>query len=275
MAIQAAQHWLVERGGHYPVMAASSGMGSDATPAAEVDQHFRRLRDLTPEQAQASLALTYELAPRVRRPGLPKPGAQFCARLGCQRRATFERPLCHAHWEEWDAYKLAECARCHWLLSPGIEEAFSFFGLVDQETRDIEFHCDPCLAEVLPPDQWPWKGGPDHEKLGEVPGALAHAPLVRVRHLVYILKLTGGEMYVGQTANLVIRMREHRDGLVKSTKGRNPKLVHFERYEGERARVDEREKELTLLNQDPWGRRRLRELVENFQAPLRLVDFDA
>ena len=273
MAVEAARHWLVERGGHYPVMAASSAMGSDAAPAVEVDEHFRRLRDLTPEQAQASLVLTHELAPRVRRPGLPKPGAQFCARLGCERRATFDYPLCHAHWEEWDAYKLAECARCHWLLSPDIEEAFHW--AAGEGIDDTDFHCDPCLAEVLGADGWPWAQRPDREKLGEVPSALAHAPLVRVLHYVYILKLDGGEMYVGQTANLVIRMREHRDGLVQSTKGKNPNLVCFEPYEGEKARVTERENELTRLNQDPVGRRRLREMVENFRAPLRLVDLNA
>ena len=271
MVVEAARHWLVGRGGHYAVMAASSAMGSDAAPAAEVDEHFRWLRDLTPEQSQASLALTYELAPRVRRPGLPKAGAQFCARLGCQRGATFEKPLCYAHWKEWDAYELAECARCHWVLSPDIDEAFHWSAR--EGIDDTDFHCDPCLAEVLGPDQW--EQPPDRETLGEVPSMLAHAPLVRVLRYVYILKLDGGEMYVGQTANLVIRMREHRDGLVQSTKGRNPKLVCFEPYEGEKARVTERETELTLLNQDAMGRRRLREMVESFQAPLRLVDFNA
>ena len=274
LAVDAARNWLVDRGGHYPVMVASRAMGANAAPTTEVDEHFRKLRDLSPQEAQASLAVTRELATAVRRPGLPKPGSQFCARLGCQRPATFERPLCHPHWKEWDAYELAECARCHWLLAPDFNEAFGFSGLVE-ERSDVGFHCDPCLAEVLHPDEWPWKGGPDRERLGEVPVVLAHAPLVRVLRYVYILKLDGGEMYVGQTPNLVIRMQEHRDGLAPSTKGKHPRLVYFETYEGEKARVTERENELTLRNLDGLGRRRLREMVENFQAPLRLVDFNA
>ena len=71
-----------------------------------------------------------------------------------------------------------------------------------------------------------------------------------------------------------IRAR-HRDGLVPSTKGKHARLVYFKTYEGEKARVTERENELTLRNLDGLGRRRLREMVENFQAPLRLVDLNA
>ena len=82
-------------------------------------------------------------------------------------------------------------------------------------------------------------------------------------------------MYVGQTPDLAVRMREHRDGLVQTTNGGNPKLAYFETHVGYKAKVSEREDELTLLNQLPLGRRRLRELIEDFQAPLRLVDLDA
>ena len=140
------------------------------------------------------------------------------------------------------------------------------------ELPRVNFHCDPCLAVVLGDDEWSQMEGPNWELLGEIPSSIAHAPLVYVVWYVYILKLNDAQMYVGQTPNLVVRMREHRDNLVQSTRGKSPKLVYFETHEGNRGRVTKREGELTLLNLDPLGRRRLRELVENFQAPLRLVD---
>jgi len=269
MAVESARHQLAMLGGHYPVMVTTSAMGSGAAPAAEIDDHFRMIADLTLEAVQASLLQTRELARRVHRPGLPKPGGQFCARVGCQRAATFDRPLCYAHWKEWDAYELAECARCHWLLEPGIEEAFHWSLAED---LDEGFHCDPCLGEVLGEDGWPFANQLNRDKLGEVPSPIARAALVRVLRYVYILKLDDGAMYVGQTPNLAVRMREHRDNLVESTKHRSPKLAYFETHEGIKYRVSDREDELTLMNLDPLGRRRLREMIENFQAPLRLVD---
>ncbi|MFQ6026410.1 MAG: GIY-YIG nuclease family protein [Dehalococcoidia bacterium] len=108
-----------------------------------------------------------------------------------------------------------------------------------------------------------------------MPEIIAHAKLERTTYHVYILKLVDGGFYVGQTNNLKIRMLEHRDGLQSHTKGKDPKLVYFEQFEGDRDGVSERENELTKLNQSPKGRRRLREMIENFRGPLRLLDLDA
>ena len=271
MAVESARSSLVSRGGHYPVMVTTSAMGPDAAPTTEINDHFRRIADLAPEAVRASLLQTRELARRVHRPGLPKPGGQFCARVGCQRAATFDRPLCYAHWKGWDGYELAECERCHWLLSPEVGEAFHWS---IAEDLDVGFHCDPCLAEVLGEDGWPFANRLNREQLGEVPTPIARAPLARVLRYVYILKMDDGDMYVGQTPNLVVRMREHRDNLVQSTKHRSPRLVYFETHEGVKDLVSDREDKLTLMNLDPLGRRRLREMIENFQAPLRLVDLN-
>ena len=60
--------------------------------------------------------------------------------------------------------------------------------------------------------------------------------------------------------------------LAQTSRGKNPRLVYFESYEGRRVHVSDREDELTVLNQTPFGRRRLREKIEEFQSPLRLID---
>jgi len=48
------------------------------------------------------------------------------------------------------------------------------------------------------------------------------------RFFVYILKLDGGEFYIGHTRDLRPRLFEHKDGTTPSTKGRTIKLQYFE-----------------------------------------------
>ena len=80
---------------------------------------------------------------------------------------------------------------------------------------------------------------------------------------------------LGQTTNLRVRLQEHRDGQQPQTKERDPRLVYFEQFDGARDEVRERENDLTRLNQTGAGRRRLREMIERFREPLRLLDLDA
>ena len=53
-------------------------------------------------------------------------------------------------------------------------------------------------------------------------------------YYVYILKIKGiknKNFYIGYTSNLHKRLQEHIDGLVKSTRNRNPKLIYYEAYQ--------------------------------------------
>ena len=52
-------------------------------------------------------------------------------------------------------------------------------------------------------------------------------------------------------------------------------MVYFEQFVDRRDDVRERENELTLLNQTGSGRRRIREMIEEFREPLRLLDLEA
>ena len=108
------------------------------------------------------------------------------------------------------------------------------------------------------------------------PSALdTHARIVRKARYVYVLKLSDGSFYVGQTTDLTIRLEEHRDGIQRQTKGNDPRLVWYESYEGDRDVVKEREEQLTRMNLGGAGRRRLRLMIERFRAPLRLLDLEA
>ncbi len=101
---------------------------------------------------------------------------------------------------------------------------------------------------------------------------LVQIKLEYIVHHVYILKLSDGTFYIGRSENLVIRLQEHKDGTQQQTRGMDPKLVYFERFEGERDEVRERENDLTLMNQTGTGRRQLREMIEDLPVAKILAD---
>ena len=49
----------------------------------------------------------------------------------------------------------------------------------------------------------------------------------------------------------------------------------YDSFEEEKDAVNEREGELTVMNQTGAGRRRLRQMIDRFRAPLRLLDLEA
>ena len=194
---------------------------------------------------------------------------QSCGKWGCDKGATYEKPLCYDHWVEWEEWELEECNRCHWFYSGDDSVRYDMGDYFDE----FPYHCDECLGTTLIEQgrPRPWINKTDYENRRVLP----HAPIERPIRYVYVMKLSDGKYYVGQTTNLNIRLREHRDGLQSQTNGKDPKLVYFETFEGMRAEVDEREKELTQRNQSGAGRRRIREMIEGFREPLRLLDLEA
>ena len=59
-----------------------------------------------------------------------------------------------------------------------------------------------------------------------------HGPVEHQLRYLYILKISGGKYYIGQTNDIELRLQEHRDGLTRSTVGKNPQLVYFEEWRG-------------------------------------------
>ncbi len=195
---------------------------------------------------------------------------QFCARWGCDKKATYSKPLCYEHWREWEAWELDECNRCHYFFDDG---DFVGYDLADDE--DLEGYprmCNACLDLTLEVDgkEKMWK----FQEVERRP-IIAHADIERPVRYVYILKLSDGTFYVGQTNDLTIRLQEHRDGQQTQTRGKDPKMVYIESFVGMRKSINDREMELTLLNTSEQGRRKLRQLIEEFRAPLRLLDLES
>ena len=87
---------------------------------------------------------------------------------------------------------------------------------------------------------------------------------------VYILKIRDAngrvDFYVGQTNDLLVRLTEHRDGVTKTTAGKDPQLVWFMPVLGrEEALYFEKELKV-LVRKNP---RAVRQMVASFQALTR------
>ena len=87
---------------------------------------------------------------------------------------------------------------------------------------------------------------------------------------VYMLKLDGGEFYAGQTRELRERLSEHRDGRVKSTQGRNPKLVWFGILPTREAAASTEVELKKLIDSNP---REIRRMYLSFQDLARELDY--
>jgi len=140
------------------------------------------------------------------------------------------------------------------------------------EEHELPFMCNDCFNIVLQEEGkqplWP-------NNIPEEHAPHFHFPISRTTRWIYVLKLKDGNFYVGQTTNLVLRRQEHQDGKQHQAKGKDPKLVYYRQFDGVRANVDWIEDEFTLLNQSAAGRRKLREILEKFREPLRLLDLEA
>ncbi|MBI2886527.1 MAG: GIY-YIG nuclease family protein [Chloroflexi bacterium] len=198
---------------------------------------------------------------------------QPCARWGCKKSATSEKPLCYDHWKEWDSWELEECTRCHWFCDDDESAVFDSQGWFEE----CENLCDQCLGVICiqAGKPLPWFRLDGKPAQPENRPIRPPAKLERTTRYVYILKLADNSFYVGQTTNLAIRMQEHRDGLQRQTRGKNPRLVYFELVEGVRDEVNALEADLARLAQSGLGRRHLREMIERFRAPLKLLDLGA
>ena len=162
---------------------------------------------------------------------------------GVTRGVTYEKPLCYTHWKDFDRYFISECDTCHWFSED----------VGDASDEDLCYECY------------------DRERRGYPASPVyAHGPVQRRIRYLYILNLVGPSFYVGQTNSLDMRLQEHSEGEVPSTNGKNPKLVWFEEWIGDRRGLNQAEDALTRLAiRNP---RAIRVKVAAWQRPLRLVD---
>jgi predicted GIY-YIG superfamily endonuclease len=90
------------------------------------------------------------------------------------------------------------------------------------------------------------------------------------RFYAYILKLEDGQFYAGQTRELRERLSEHRDGRVKSTTGRSPKLVWFTSLDSRESAASLEVELKKLVDSNP---REIRRMILGYQDLIRELDY--
>ena len=138
-------------------------------------------------------------------------GTNKCLFWDCTRSIREDHFLCHAHFEDLQDGLIDECKGC---------------GLA----KDIQYDlCLNCVSErpTSPRPRKPASRPKYTWYKEEYSPAWAKGDKTAPYFFVYILKLSDGTFYAGQTRELRERLMEHRDNQVSSTKSRNPKLVWF------------------------------------------------
>ena len=86
----------------------------------------------------------------------------------------------------------------------------------------------------------------------------------------YLLRLSDGSFYAGQTREIRERLMEHRDGAARSTSGRNPKLVWFMRFPSREDAAAHESRLKALCRDNP---RQVRRMIRAFQDIVGELDF--
>jgi len=168
----------------------------------------------------------------------------ICAAKGCDKPVTYEKPLCYPHWLEFDSFEIEECEKCHY---------FSFEPSVTGD--EPPFLCFDCSRG---------KDVPVHD----------HAAIEVELRYIYILQVDRGGFYVGTTYDLEARLVEHQQGsAAKTTRGQTPELVWFQPRRGDKRGLLDEEDELTLMTKSPSGRRKILQMVLDWQRPLQNIKF--
>ncbi len=88
---------------------------------------------------------------------------------------------------------------------------------------------------------------------------------------VYILIMDGGEYYIGQTRELHERLHEHRNGMTRTTRNRNPKLMWFTEVSS-RSEALAMELRLQRINAEPASRREITRMITRFARLVSEID---
>ena len=178
-----------------------------------------------------------------------------CAYVGCKTRIPPRHFLCSEHYEDWQDELINQCPKCG-------------------RFKDAQYNlCSACYyhrptSRWTPPvDLLQQKRRPkiEHSKAWE------KADKDRTRWFVYILKLDGGEFYVGHTGELRERLMEHLDGKTDTIKGLKWKLQYLEILAG-RTAAELRESELKLIAKS--NPRQIRRMIIEFKDLIDELNYE-
>lgn len=191
---------------------------------------------------------------------------RICAHQDCnQLTPRNDYPLCRQHYDAAESgginkcsgcanYKPSQfplCAACYAGQGRGANPGAS---LRTAQSRPQVSAATPAQDKYAPESSPKWAAGD------------ANA----TEFYVYILRLVGGEFYVGQTRELPERLSEHRDGKVQSTRERKPRLIWFTELSSREAATA---LESELKRTADFEPRKIRRMMVSFRELVRELDF--
>ena len=183
---------------------------------------------------------------------------RLCAYQDCNVRTSgHDHPLCQQHYFESQRGVITKCSRCSNFKPARFPLCSSCFV---GHPRPTETYQDK-TATTVAKDKYAVESSP----------AWAAGDANASQFYVYILRLAGGEFYIGQTRELPERLSEHRDGKVASTRNRKPGLVWFTELPTREAAAG-LESELKQIRDQ--NERAIRRMIVRFQSLVRELDRD-
>ena len=178
---------------------------------------------------------------------------RVCAFRGCTLQTSdLGYPLCRRHYNEAQRGTITKCSKCvnfkpaRFLLCDGC-----LVGGSSRATSRQEQNLDrPSVTKNAMEGSPPWE-------LSDRNAAYFYT---------YILRLDDGEYYIGQTRELSLRLSEHRDGKVSTTRGKYPELVWFTELSS-REEATKLEAELKQIRER--DERSIRRIIVRFQSLVR------
>ena len=191
-----------------------------------------------------------------------QPPGRICAHQDCDQRTPRRGyPLCSQHHAEAKSGEIKKCANCS-NYKPSQFPLCAACNAGQARGANIRTAQSRLNAGAAPPARD--KYTPESSPKWEAGDANA------TEFYVYILRLTGGKFYVGQSRELLERLSEHLDGKEPATRGHNPRLVWFTELPSrdEATRLEAELKEIRDRNE-----REIRRMIVRFQAAVGKLDF--
>ena len=215
----------------------------------KVGREVKKAYDEAQREAQ-SQSEKLKARPRAR----PAPAATTCEFWSCREETRDDHFLCRDHHSRFEEGSIDRCPSCG-------------------RYKDAQYEtCLDCHAKPRP--RTTREQGASYQTKRDTDSAWAWeaGDAEATTFFAYVLKLDGGQFYVGQTRDLRARLMEHRQGSGASVpRGKHPKLQWFSMMSTRRQAMAKEKQLKELLARNP---RELRKLIIDFRDIHRELEFD-
>ena len=213
----------------------------------KVGREVKKAYDEAQREAQ-SQAQRPKARPRTR----PAPAATTCEFWSCQEVIRDDHFLCRDHYSRLQEGSINQCPSCG-------------------RYKDAQYEtCLDCDAKPRP--RATRERSAPYQTQQDVDPAWQAGDAEATSFFAYVLKLDGGQFYVGQTRDLRARLMEHRQGSGASVpRGKHPKLQWFAMMSTRRQAIAKEKQLKEILKRNP---REMRKLIIDFRDIYSELEFD-